>query len=238
MPHPRVLVERAALERQNLSADQDVLILGDASQASWLAERAAKVTLAGTGPSTLASALADGNTNLEGVEFEVVDPTDLPFADGAFDLVFASRWFEPGIFAEEAGPEIFRVLRRRGHAVLVDADNGLRALHPEVLEMCELARKLDAIRRDSGEDPSAGRKLAWVLRFSEFRDVDTSALFWTQADLHPREVIADLYSALRLAIEPGRSSALEELDDYVEFLEDRSDAWAQAGVWIATGRKR
>ncbi len=90
----------------------------------------------------------------------------LPFADGAFDLVFAQMLFlwvaEPAAVAGEAR----RVLRPGGVLLLAaEPDYGGRIEHPDA----GVGARMEVALRALGADPQVARRLPQVLRDAGFR---------------------------------------------------------------------
>lgn len=109
-------------------------------------------------------ALTDRPEKFRGATVVRGDAERLPFADGAFDLVFcqfALMWLD----IAAAAREIRRVLMPDGALVAVEPDYGGMIEHPPEIAVGELW--LSALRR-AGADPCVGRKLPAVLSDAGF----------------------------------------------------------------------
>jgi SAM-dependent methyltransferase len=93
------------------------------------------------------------------------DALRLPFADGAFDLVFCQFTFL-WINACSAVKEIHRVLQPRGVLVAIEPDYGGVVEYPPEIAARDLW--LNALTR-AGADPCIGRKLPSILRQTDWK---------------------------------------------------------------------
>jgi SAM-dependent methyltransferase len=101
-----------------------------------------------------------------GIERLAADATQLPLADGTFDLVFvqfALLWMRQ---PKRAMGEAFRVLRPGGVLAAIEPDYGGLMEHPETLALQPIW--IAALRR-AGADPYVGRKLPDALARAGFR---------------------------------------------------------------------
>jgi SAM-dependent methyltransferase len=143
------------------------------------------------------------------------DAARLPFADGAFDLVFcqyALTWMVP---AEAAVGEIWRVLQRGGALAALEPDYGGMMEYPPAIATRDLW--LDALAR-AGADPLTGRKLPGLLDARGF-DVRVELL---PELLPPEPARFDLLRGLPLTEEEQKALRRVEEKDKV-----MSSGWAR-----------
>ncbi|HET9073551.1 MAG TPA: methyltransferase domain-containing protein [Solirubrobacteraceae bacterium] len=103
------------------------------------------------------------------VDLRLGDACDLPYADGAFDLVFVREvlQFIPDPVA--ALVEVRRVLRPGGFACVGDTDDGLRITWPPPSPaLSRLVDAVSAVQHEHGGDRQSGRKLTTHLRGAGF----------------------------------------------------------------------
>jgi len=101
-----------------------------------------------------------------GAQCVVAAAERLPFADGAFDTVFAQMLFLWVADASAVAGEARRVLRAGGVLMLAaEPDFGGRIEHPDA----GLGERMQAALRGLGADPLAARRLPEVLRETGFR---------------------------------------------------------------------
>ncbi|MGA2059505.1 MAG: class I SAM-dependent methyltransferase [Thermoguttaceae bacterium] len=93
------------------------------------------------------------------------DALHLPFADGAFDLVFCQFTFL-WINARSAVKEIHRVLQPRGVLVAIEPDYGGMMEYPQEIATRDLW--ISALTR-AGADPCIGRKLSSIMRQTDWK---------------------------------------------------------------------
>ncbi len=167
LPPPELLARQAAwlapararlLRRVHVARRRHVLDLGCGSGAvtGELARRAGGAVVALDRSLT---ALAADPALFVGARRVCADSARLPFADGAFDLVFcqfALMWMDAGA----ALGEVRRVLAPGGALVALEPDFGGLVEHPPSIAARDLW--LAALRR-AGADPEVGRKLPGML---------------------------------------------------------------------------
>jgi SAM-dependent methyltransferase len=121
------------------------------------------------------SARAQGAT---GVEFEVADVCDLPFANETFDVVHAHQVLQHLSDPVAALREMRRVCRVGGVVAARDGDYEAMTWYPET---AGLRRWLDLYRevaRGNRGEPDAGRWLLHWANAASFSDVRSSASAW------------------------------------------------------------
>ncbi|TSD95291.1 methyltransferase domain-containing protein [Skermania sp. ID1734] len=103
--------------------------------------------------------------------------SDLPFADGAFDIVRCERVFQHLNEPELAATEIARVLRPGGRTVVTDTDWETAILHP--LDR-EIAAAVAEMMLANMTNPRSGRRLPGLLTAAGLtvEDVGSQALIW------------------------------------------------------------
>jgi SAM-dependent methyltransferase len=118
---------------------------------------------------------AEGVAN---VEFRVGDAYRLPISDGVFDVVYAHQLLQHLGDPVAALVELRRACRPAGVVAARDSDYAAAVWYPEDLV---LDRWLDLqlrMIRDSGGDPTAGRRLLGWARRAGFSEVVPSASVW------------------------------------------------------------
>ncbi|HKX61377.1 MAG TPA: class I SAM-dependent methyltransferase, partial [Verrucomicrobiae bacterium] len=117
------------------------------------------------------------------VHFDAGSIYELPFADGAFDVVFAHAVFEHLREPMTALSEIRRVLTRGGLIALRSPDWGGFLLAPESDELLAAISCYQELQVQSGGDVHAGRKLKAWLRQAGFNALEFSASYECYASL-------------------------------------------------------
>lgn len=89
------------------------------------------------------------------------------------------------------------LLRPGARLLVVDADDGLFAIHPQPPELAELVRLSEAVQTARGGDRRIGRKLGHLLQQAGFEHVVLEGLTLTNTDLG-HEKLADLCMGFRM----------------------------------------
>ena len=124
---PEVVAQRrSVIQALQLHAGEAVLDIG-CGPGYLVADMAAAVTPAGrvTGVDRSESALALARQRCAGlasVEFRSAEATRLPFLDSSFDAIVVTQVYEYVADLSAALSELYRVLRPRGRAVIIDTD--------------------------------------------------------------------------------------------------------------------
>lgn len=131
--NPEVLFQNFANERANIAAlrsiglDQStarILDVGCGSGAGLLQFVRPGFTPANlVGIDSSAARIEEGKTRLPGLDFRAADATQIPFADGSFDLALESTMLgtlESQSLLASIAREMIRVTRKGGHIMLAD----------------------------------------------------------------------------------------------------------------------
>lgn len=121
-----------------------------------------------------------------GVEFEVADVYDLPFADATFDVVHAHQVLQHLSDPDAALRQMRRVCRAGGVVAARDGDYEAMTWFPESDGLDRWLDLYRAVARSNGGEPDAGR---WLLRWAHeagFADVRSSASAWCFATVEDR----------------------------------------------------
>jgi SAM-dependent methyltransferase len=125
---------------------------------------------------------ARGQSN---VTFAVADVHELPFADGAFDVVHAHQVLQHVADPVRALREMRRVCSDDGIVGARDSDYAAFAWYPELPVLDEWLALYRRIARVNGGEPDAGRRLlAWARRagFAQVSATSSTWCFATAAD--------------------------------------------------------
>lgn len=162
--------------------------------------------------------------DVTGVEFEVADVYDLPFADASFDVVHAHQVLQHLADPVAALREMRRVCRPGGVVAARDSDYDAMTWYPESAGISRWLDMYRAVARANRGEPDAGR---WLLHWAHeagFSDVTASASTWCYATPEDREwwggLWADRVTESGLgdqAIEQGLASRSD--------LDEMADAW-------------
>ncbi|QFG21214.1 methyltransferase domain-containing protein [Actinomadura sp. WMMB 499] len=161
------------------------------------------------------AAAAGGPPN---VEFAVGDVHDLPFPDGAFDVVHAHQVLQHIADPVGALREMRRVARPGGVVAVREADFGGMVWHPNPPGMDAWLPVYCKVARGNGGEPDAGRRLAAWARAAGFADVRSSASTWCFATPEERAWWSDSWggrlarSAVADAAVAGGHATRAELD--------------------------
>lgn len=133
------------------------------------------------------------------VRFQQATVYELPFADDAFDVVYAHQVLQHLAEPVDALVEIRRVLAPGGYVAVRDADYGTMTHYPPDAVLDDWLAAYHATARANGGEPDAGRRLtAWV-RAAGFEHVHPTASAWLYATPDTRQGWAELWSNRRLA---------------------------------------
>jgi SAM-dependent methyltransferase len=132
--------------------------------------------------------------HMESVEFVESDVYALPFADGAFDVVYAHQLMQHLADPVAALIEAKRVLRPGGYIAVRDADYGTMTHHPHDARLDRWLETYCALARHNGGEPDAGRQLlAWVGE-AGFEHLHATTSSWVFATPDERRWWADLWA--------------------------------------------
>ncbi len=88
----------------------------------------------------------------------------LPFEDSRFDFAISSFVFQHLSDPQSCADELYRVTKPGGSVCLIDADDGLSLVYPQVSDAySKLSDAFDAYQLSNGGDRQVGRKLATYL---------------------------------------------------------------------------
>jgi SAM-dependent methyltransferase len=164
-----------------------------------------------------------------GVEFEVADVYDLPFDDGAFDVVHAHQVVQHLAEPVAALRQMRRVCREGGVVAVRDGDYEAMTWYPN---NDGIARWLDmyrAVARANHGEPDAGRRLLHWAHEAGFSEVRASASAWCYATPDEREWWGGLW-ADRVMVSGLGDQAVERGLATRADLEAMADSWRQ---WAA-----
>lgn len=158
---------------------------------------------------TLASARQEAvEHGLGNLRYQVASVYELPFADAAFDVVFAHQVLQHLREPAVALCEMLRVLRPGGLVAVRDVDWGTVAYWPSDPWLDRFMAVHVKTWRENGGDPFMGRKLRALFNASPIADVQITASPWCYAS--PAETLhwGDAY-AERLLTSPMGARAVE-----------------------------
>lgn len=158
------------------------------------------------------------------VSFRRGDAYDLPFEDGAFDVVFAHQVLQHLADPVAALTEARRVLRPGGIIAVRDADYGTMVHDPHHPRLDSWARLYDEIARRNGGEPDAGRRLAGWVSKAGFRDLAVTTSTWTYHGDDEVKRWADLWISRLTEARLGDLAREFGLADR-GMLEDLADGW-------------
>lgn len=142
----------------------------------------------------------------------------------SFDFAYARFVFQHLAAPEAELAGALRLLRPGGALVVVDADDGLFAIHPEPPQLSEAIRLSEALQHGRGGDRRIGHKLPTLLEQAGFDEVQLKAMALTSSDLG-RSTFAHLAISFRLnrLLEKHGESARHLVDAVEQFL--AQDQW-------------
>jgi len=115
---------------------------------------------------------------LQNVQFVSGDAYALPFDDDSFDIAHAHQVLQHVADPVAVLREMARVVRPGGIIAARDVDYGGSIWYPELTELGRWHRLYDAVHRNGGGEPDAGRRLASWARGAGLTDVVTTASVW------------------------------------------------------------
>jgi ubiquinone/menaquinone biosynthesis C-methylase UbiE len=137
------------------------------------------------------------------VEFLAASVYLLPLADESLDVVFSHALFEHLARPADALTELRRVLRPGGSIALSTSDWSRAKLRPRTANVDAALRGYYLLRKRSGGDPFAGKRLAEHVERAGFRVVRTRTRH--RSDMTYRELANYVEARLGAALEePGR----------------------------------
>ena len=158
--------------------------------------------------------------NLQNVTFVAGSICELPFANGAFDVVFAHAVFEHLASPDLALTELRRVLAPGGLIALRSPDWGGFIVAPETARVQAAISRYEALQTANGGDVHAGRKLPALVRAAGFINIQFSATY----ECYPSAPLIGDYLALRLEA----AKATEEAEALRDWSRDPDAVFAQA----------
>jgi ubiquinone/menaquinone biosynthesis C-methylase UbiE len=157
------------------------------------------------------------------VDFLAASVYELPLPGESMDLVFAHALFEHLARPADALAEIRRVLRPGGAIALSTSDWSRAKLRPRTANVDAALRGHYLLRRRTGADPFAGKKIVGHVEQAGFRVVRTRTRH--RADMGYRELARYVEARLVAAIEqPGRDR------DQLASAARSAWAWVRGGV--------
>ena len=171
-----------------------------------------------------------------GVEFEVADVYDLPFADATFDIVHAHQVLQHLADPVAALRQMRRVCRPGGVVAVRDSDYEAMTWFPHNDGLDRWLALYRAVARSNRGEPDAGR---WLLRWAHdagFSDVRASASAWCYATPEERVWWGGLW-ADRVTVSQLGDQAVDRGFATRAELAEIGDAWhrwaADADGWFA-----
>jgi ubiquinone/menaquinone biosynthesis C-methylase UbiE len=159
---------------------------------------------------------------LSGVDFTAASVYALPVAAESVDVVFAHALFEHLARPVDALAELYRVLRPDGAIALSTSDWSRARIRPRTANVDAALRGHYLLRRRSGGDPFAGKRMAEYAEAAGFIDVRAHARY--RPDLTFRALAAYIQARLSAALaEPGGDR------DQLASAARSAWAWAQTG---------
>lgn len=140
--------------------------------------------------------------NISTVDFLAASVYRLPLADESVDVAFSHALFEHLAHPADALAELRRVLRPGGCLALSTSDWSRAELRPRTANVVAALRGHYLLRRRSGGDPFAGKRLTGYVEQAGFRVIRTRTRH--RADLSYRELARYVETRLVAALnEPG-----------------------------------
>ncbi len=174
---------------------------------------------------------AEGVAN---VSFQAADVYDLPFEDGAFDVVHAHQTLQHLADPVRALREMRRVCRPGGIVAARDSDYGGKTWYPAIPELDEWLALYYRCARANGGEPDAGRRmLAWAHE-AGFTDVVPTSSTWCHATEEERRWWGEMWrdrvvrSAMaEQALREGHATRadLERISRGWQSFADHPDGW-------------
>jgi SAM-dependent methyltransferase len=131
---------------------------------------------------------------------------DNGLAAGSFDFAYA-RFVLQHLPDPDVGLRgLLRLLAPGGRVVVLDADDGLLAIHPEPAELAVIMGELERRQRRAGGDRRVGRKLPHLLHEAGFAQVGFHVVPLTTHQLG-REALLELAVTSRLSRIPEAEAA-------------------------------
>ncbi|MGQ0838357.1 methyltransferase domain-containing protein [Actinokineospora sp.] len=152
------------------------------------------------------------------------DAYALPFADGAFDVVYCERVFQHLAEPARAAAEIARVLRPGGRAMVVDSDWATAIVHPGDPEV---VRALGESMRANLANPHSGRRVPGLLTAAGLRVVDLGSQALVQ------EQSAATGPLVHMMGEAGVAAGVITADQRDRFFADLATAAAGGGFHLS-----
>jgi ubiquinone/menaquinone biosynthesis C-methylase UbiE len=214
---------------------------GPGSITRGLAERVAPGEVVGIDLSkeTLAAARQDAaDRGLTNLRYEEASVYELPFADGAFDVVFAHQVLQHLKEPLSAIREMLRILRPGGYIAVRDVDWGTAAYFPRDPWIDRFIEVHLQTWTQNGGDPTIGRKLRSLFNTSGVTHLQVSAAEWCYTTTTETSTWGDSY-AERLLTSPMGSRVVERGNATREDLEAMATAfraWARHpdAFWVFT----
>lgn len=158
----------------------------------------------------LLSVARERNADAKGLSFVESDLYNLPFATGSFDFVYARLVFMHLNDPLKALRELKRMLRPGGRILIEDADRDCMFFEPAPASFAAFWEKVQEGQRRLGGDPNVGRKLASLLKESEFVDVKSELQPLQGAGPDIDFLVRTLMPSLNIYLPPEERAAGEQ----------------------------
>ena len=190
------------------------------------ADRVAPGRVVGLDASADVIAKAANDFQRENLEFTVGNAYDLPYPDGAFDIVHAHQTLQHVADPVRMLREMRRVTKPGGIVAARDVDYAGTIWYPELPGLAAWLDLYERVHRSNGGEPDAGRRLkAWALE-AGFETVETSASIWNFSNAEDREWWGSMWEA-RVLQSAFAGDALGKSLATQEELEAISRAWRE-----------
>jgi SAM-dependent methyltransferase len=168
------------------------------------------------------------------VTFQVADAMDLPFDDGAFDVVHAHQVLQHVPDPVGMLREMRRVCAPGGILAARDSDYAAKAWYPSDPDLDDWMNVYQATARGSGGEPNAGRHLLAWAHAAGLTDVTASASTWCFASDSDRawwgglwadRALKSTYATQALALGVADQARLQRISDAWRRWATSPDGW-------------